>query len=567
MSSISYLFYRFYQKDKGSYLYESFFQGAQKEYVRHRDYDALLRLSLEHQAQLYVATWVTQDPNLVARTIKIKPDESLAIVGRESTSQLPQILSIYGAERPASYLKGMLVKSGLERLFQKPGFSTHCEMDHCVFYLVFDDFALVSLQSRSSLIKQLKSDFYIYDWESDKFYPENLSAEVFTLFKSVKNKLSDNPSVIESSLGRRKYLVSGFRNEPLKITVFSYVSKDDAFKPINRQFVQIGVTAIIAIMVSLGLIYAFVGPIKNLFNQLTTAMLQFQKTGQAPVLEISGDDDLAIISRTFNQMLKKIDQLLLEKQEQARMEAELVTAREVQSTVLPRKSWSLNGSYLRGFYRSASECGGDMWYYVVNKGQIYILLADVTGHGVSAALITSVLRAGLPLMCRDQNLTLEQMMGRLNELVFEAAGGLKMATAVLMSYEWTTRKIKYCVAAHELPVLIRKKSSGKFTKKDLEFLGAEGAASPRLGQSSESSYTTYERILEPHTAILIYTDGLTDCQNAEGTSFGERQLHKILVDCANHQIKSTYGRLETTILEFMGKNQPDDITFVVLYVE
>jgi len=87
------------------------------------------------------------------------------------------------------------------------------------------------------------------------------------------------------------------------------------------------------------------------------------------------------------------------------------------------------------------------------------------------------------------------------------------------------------------------------------------------GQSSESSYTTYERILEPHTAILIYTDGLTDCQNAEGTSFGERQLHKILVDCANHQIKSTYGRLETTILEFMGKNQTDDITFVVLYVE
>lgn len=238
----------------------------------------------------------------------------------------------------------------------------------------------------------------------------------------VANLVSDIGHIVQQSKvlsglttlsGQVNLYKPGFRNEPLKITVFSYVSKDDAFKPINRQFVQIGVTAIIAIMVSLGLIYAFVGPIKNLFNQLTTAMLQFQKTGQAPVLEISGDDDLAIISRTFNQMLKKIDQLLLEKQEQARMEAELVTAREVQSTVLPRKSWSLNGSYLRGFYRSASECGGDMWYYVVNKDQIYILLADVTGHGVSAALITSVLRAGLPLMCRDQNLTLEQMMGRL----------------------------------------------------------------------------------------------------------------------------------------------------------
>ena len=102
-----------------------------------------------------------------------------------------------------------------------------------------------------------------------------------------------------------------------------------------------------------------------------------------------GNDEVTDLTQHFNKMTKELSRLMLATANKARMEAELKTAQAVQETLFPDNEYNSEKVQICGHYQSASECGGDWWSYTEKNDQIYFWIADATGHGVSAALLTS----------------------------------------------------------------------------------------------------------------------------------------------------------------------------------
>src|SRR5262249_50797605 len=110
--------------------------------------------------------------------------------------------------------------------------------------------------------------------------------------------------------------------------------------------------------------------------------------------DIRSRDEVGVLGRTFSQMIDEVQKLLKETAEKARMEDELKTAGVIQESLFPAKKESEEGSIkLAGFYTTSSECGGDWWNYFLSNNEFHAIIADATGHGTPAALITAAARS------------------------------------------------------------------------------------------------------------------------------------------------------------------------------
>ena len=107
------------------------------------------------------------------------------------------------------------------------------------------------------------------------------------------------------------------------------------------------------------------------------------------MLKWRSGDEVMTLTHAFNGMAERIGQLMSEVGHKARMETELETARLVQTRFFPQRAFEHGGFRISGRSIAATECGGDWWNYRHVGGWLYVAMGDVTGHGVSAALVTS----------------------------------------------------------------------------------------------------------------------------------------------------------------------------------
>ena len=112
-------------------------------------------------------------------------------------------------------------------------------------------------------------------------------------------------------------------------------------------------------------------------------------------VRIGSTDELGVLARNFNHMAERIGVLLSEAKQKATLEKELEVARVIQESLLPPSTLiDARCLRLRGFFRSASICGGDWWSYAeLPGGKVLVVIGDVTGHGVSSAMITAAAKS------------------------------------------------------------------------------------------------------------------------------------------------------------------------------
>jgi serine phosphatase RsbU (regulator of sigma subunit)/pSer/pThr/pTyr-binding forkhead associated (FHA) protein len=246
--------------------------------------------------------------------------------------------------------------------------------------------------------------------------------------------------------------------------------------------------------------------------------------------------------------------LLEEERAKHQMEEELQLARTIQQSLLPGKLPSEGWLRASGSSVASHEVGGDYFDVTpVNEHCWCAVVADVSGKGVSSALLASLLQGAL-ITASEHPDAMGHRMERLNRFLMDRTGGEKYATVFYCLLELDGR-LSYVNAAHCPPMVVR--AGG-----ELSTLEATGTP---VGLMETAEFAVAEERLAPGDKVVIYTDGVTEAQNSAGEFFGRRRLREIVTARAADPCQALHDAIQQAVTEFTeGAAQSDDITLVVL---
>ncbi len=275
----------------------------------------------------------------------------------------------------------------------------------------------------------------------------------------------------------------------------------------------------------------------------------------------AGAADLSAGNRELLQTLALEASIILEnarllesERARLRLEDEMRIARQIQESLLPRQLPS--SGWLRAAGRSISslQVGGDYFdARQISPSAWAVITADVSGKGVSSALLASLLQ-GMFLAAPYTSLRAEESMARINRFLLERTEGEKYATLFYGVLD-RSGKLRYVNAGHGAPLLVR--SSG-----GLERLHPTGLP---VGMLEEAEYQAEEVQLKQGDKLVVYTDGLSEAEDPDGIRFGEARIRQLAAENAAVGCQDMYKALAGAAEAFIGGTaQKDDITLMVV---
>ena len=391
-------------------------------------------------------------------------------------------------------------------------------------------------------------------------YSEEVNkSDIEALFAQDKKALPDGTSIFEMKNERELVSLASTSFEGFRmIGMMSESLAMSALKALFRRSVVFMLLSILgtvcfSLLLSLGLT-------RNI-QSLTSAAERLGSGDFSNIPTSNSRDEVGILSRAFQRMILEIQRLLRDTADKARMEAELKTARLVQESLFPEKpDASYKNISLSGLYATSSECGGDWWYYYTRGDEAIVVVADATGHGTPAALVTSAARSVFSYMERA-DLTLPEIATHWNEAVAVCSKQRVFMTAIIVRVNTITGIGSYINAGHEPPILLNK-DGDKYTG---EFL--VGVQNATLGERSGQPWSIGQFELKLGSRLVLFTDGLTAFVSPEGKSFGEKRLLKTIEKLSGeHSGLRQYVDSIYKFFDDFGGNQtlPDDVTLAVI---
>ncbi|SNS36382.1 sigma-B regulation protein RsbU (phosphoserine phosphatase) [Granulicella rosea] len=243
-----------------------------------------------------------------------------------------------------------------------------------------------------------------------------------------------------------------------------------------------------------------------------------------------------------------------------RMNREMEIAREVQERLFPQTLPQVSWGSIAGACRPAQEVGGDYYdVFALPHGRLGIAIGDVSGKGISAALLMASLRASLRSLMLDDPRNLARMMGKINDLVYEASAASKYASLFFCVLDPAEGSLRCVNAGHNPPVVLRRDATGAWRESRIE---ADG---PVVGLLPIARYTEQSIQLAPGDLLLLYTDGISEAMTAEDVEWGEDGM----IAAAAHTFDGTAKAAVDSILNAAdrftaGAPQHDDMTVLAL---
>ena len=340
-------------------------------------------------------------------------------------------------------------------------------------------------------------------------------------------------------------------------------SESDLIAPIREQ-IQIALLGLsLTIWLTFVLVWVMSSRITRPIKTLEAAVSEVARGKlDTHIANIRSTDELGRLSMGFNRMLKNLKkQIELQSQQetaQKLVERELQMARETQRSLLPsefppfpdRKEFELYA-----FNQPAHHVAGDFFdYFLVNPKTLIFVIADVSGKGMSAALVMAVTRTIVRDLAQSGR-SPGEILRETNERLREGQKGSAFVTLFLGSYNIVTGKVIYANGGHLPPYLIS--TSGNVSN-------VGDATGTIVGMLEEQEYRNAEFTLKPGDTLLLYTDGFPEARSSAGEFYGIPRIKSFL---QRHLKSSSRDLCEAAILDitnYQNNNLADDVTLLAL---
>jgi sigma-B regulation protein RsbU (phosphoserine phosphatase) len=268
-------------------------------------------------------------------------------------------------------------------------------------------------------------------------------------------------------------------------------------------------------------------------------------------------------STEFVDLSNKINAVTADLRDRMRLRHSLALAQEVQQNLLPSGTPDIPGLDLAGHATYCDETGGDYYDFLKITGQpgttATVVVGDVVGHGVAAAMLMATARGILLSRCRTPG-SLAELLAHLNNQLVNDTGGDRFMTMLLMSVDAERREMHWASAGHDAPI-VYDPAADRFQTLNGSDLS--------LGLKKRAEFE--ERIFNDVKAGQIYlasTDGLWEAFNASGEMFGKDRVRDVIRRCADLSAREICDRINADFSNFLGNTHPeDDLTFVIVKVK
>jgi len=268
----------------------------------------------------------------------------------------------------------------------------------------------------------------------------------------------------------------------------------------------------------------------------------------------------AELYRFAEQGKKDVEQLLAELQNNYRiiegqndtMRHDLQLARSIQHGIIPAPPADIEGIEISAMYYPMHEVGGDFYDFIYFKepGKIGIFISDVSGHGVSAALITSMLKALINTAGRERTST-DGLLAYLNSNLFDQTNS-NFITAIYAIYDNSRRLLTFSRAGHPPLILFR--------DGNIDFFSGKGGL---LAIREEASFEVREIQLKPGDRVLLVTDGLLEAAGITGGVYEDSALAAAVCAGRSLPVKKFIESLFSDLVKFHGSSLFEDDICVV----
>jgi serine phosphatase RsbU (regulator of sigma subunit) len=308
---------------------------------------------------------------------------------------------------------------------------------------------------------------------------------------------------------------------------------------------------------------AFVGiiPISHRMTQhlatLTQGVHQLAGGDFQTRVPVRSKDEFGALAGAFNQMAEDLERHEALVVEQERLRKELELSRLIQTEMLPRGSLRFGPAEISGVSIPAREVGGDFFnYFVLPDGRLALLVGDVSGKGVSAALlmanIQATLRARLP---HETNLA--TLADRLDRELDQNTPGSVYLTLFVGILDSNGRLLRYVNAGH----------NPQFVLHDRNGLSPLSSTGMPIALYAGHGYSEASVDLAAGDLLFFYTDGLVETENERKDMFGAERLQAILERERGEDINTILQRVEQDVKTFRGSAEPfDDATMMALRI-
>lgn len=237
-----------------------------------------------------------------------------------------------------------------------------------------------------------------------------------------------------------------------------------------------------------------------------------------------------------------------------RVAQELEIAKQVQANLFPQNLPSLSTLEFSGVCLPARHVGGDYYDFLqLGRGRLGLVIGDISGKGIAAALLMANLQANFRSQCAiavDEPL---RLLCSVNQLFCENTADSSFATVFFAEYDNSTRRLRYANCGHLPPLLLHADAS----------LDRLDATATILGAFKEWDCTLAECQLSPGDTLVLYTDGVTESFSPAGEEFGEERLIDVLRQNCKLPCSALRSAIVDQIRHFSPYDQHDDITLII----
>jgi len=298
--------------------------------------------------------------------------------------------------------------------------------------------------------------------------------------------------------------------------------------------------------------------------QITQRVRRFTTGDLESELPLGGAEEFFEISRAFNEMMTRVSQDRKNIVAREKLAKEIEVASQIQQTLLPHNLPVIEGLEVDTFYRAAEVVGGDLYdIFEVEPERFCLVVADVSGKGVPASLVMSMLRTVIQISAAG-SVSARAILVQVNSYLTKNMPAGMFITVLLAIYDSRIRQMTVVSAGHNPLIMVR---HGSKVCKSVNPSGMPLGVPSTIDTPFEDSLREESIKLEPGDVFLIYTDGITEALDRDNRQFGSERLNQLFAEWFSSNgetpISDFSAQLVTELDDFTGfQGQHDDITFV-----